>query len=75
MIDDGIALGEDGGDVELAQPHGFPDAGNGLRQGQHLDRAQQRLGRIACPVVAFTADEAFLHQGHLEPFGDEVLRR
>jgi hypothetical protein len=75
MIDDGVALGQDGSHVELPQPHGFPHAGNGLRQAQYFDRAQQCLRRIACPVMAFTADQAFLDQCHLEPFGEEVLRR
>ena len=75
VVDDGVPFREDGCDVELARPDGFPDAGNGLRQGQHLDRTQQRLGGIARPVVAFAADEALLDQGHGEAFGDEVLRR
>ena len=41
----------------------LPGRRNGLRQGQHLDRAQERLGRIASPEVEFTADDAF-DQGH-----------
>jgi hypothetical protein len=75
MVDDFVTLSEDRRYVGLIAFHRLAHAWDGFRQGEHLNWTKQCFGRIACPVVAFAANEAILDQRHLEPFGREVACR
>ncbi|BBX33258.1 hypothetical protein MMAGJ_25400 [Mycolicibacterium mageritense] len=62
MLDNRVALREDGGKVEFFTRDGFSHTGNCLGEIEHLDRAKQCLARVAAEVVAFPTDQAILDQ-------------
>jgi hypothetical protein len=61
-----VAPRERGRGVKLAG-HGLSGAGGAPRGGQHVARADERLGRHAAPVGALPADQLPLDQGDAQP--------
>jgi hypothetical protein len=61
-----IPLGEGGGHVQAAGDR-LGRARHPLRRGQHVARAEQRLGGNAAPIGALPTDQLTLDHGHAQP--------
>ncbi|WP_448943020.1 MULTISPECIES: hypothetical protein [unclassified Mycolicibacterium] len=75
VIDDDVSLVQHGFDVHILARHDLPHSGNRSGELEDLDGSDQRLGWIACPVVAFPADQSVFDEGDGEPVGCKANSR
>ncbi|QFS94485.1 hypothetical protein FIV07_27320 [Mycobacterium sp. THAF192] len=72
VIDDHVSLVEDRLDVHALARYDLSHSRNRFGELEDLDGADQRLGRIARPVVAFPADQPVFDEGDGEALGCEA---